>query len=684
MGDHSVRLVFKSLLITTLMVNIGQTTAWGATVWFASPDLRGVANDLADFISEKTGSKTPVEIPGTEPAFQKGDWVLSDVVKSPPQVVEGSLSRENRAYLQSNGQESFVAVNSGGIHYLVGGGQRGAVYASVRIQRNWIQSASPPLSVEFETLRGVPAFKDRIGGAGGPHPSEDFSQPKPADYDWETYAHDLAHRGINMTPGVIQGQVVPDEALKPWGIRKLVALSGSPFSQSDLRKWRATQPDEIKAGEDPRHPGSPSNNWVLCPGSEFAREKYKIWLAKSLADHKSVSKVVFYLADWGSIPGADCTPGASRWQRICSFLEEMGKLLKDVAPDASILLSTRGLAVEDLKQALPEGIGLYFEEPSLSVLDTASTGYDPSIASLEWDPVYGALLEQAIKDHPDLVYPVIAAGDTDRTVSPAIGMALPNTTFSKVQRLLDLKAHHIALDLGGIHPWVYSPNIEVFTEMIWSPAESAEDLIGRVARRDFGDAADEVVGVWNLFDQAFAVYPYINRAQRFEDMLHEGNDLILRPPIPSQIRNNVWTGSVGPAVPYLLESLPGVIKYWREGLLRLHQIPMESKGMDAKCLRDSAFWGGFLAQLLSTQYNTFRSLNLLHWVPEGVDPDTVPWRKAFIPVYRDEIQNCEQWQELLFTAPEPLIRLDQEAVNTTVLARKLDQKRQALERLVGN
>jgi len=671
------------LIVSTLVIT-SQTVCEGATVWFASPDLRVAANDLATFISRQTNSRIPVEITGTDLIFGRGDWVLADVVRSPARLIEDSLSRENRAYLQTNGVESFVAVNSGGVRYLVGGGQRGAIYASVRLQNRWIESASAPLQVEFESMRGVPAFKDRIGGAGGPHPTEDYSQPRPADYDWETYARDLAHHGINMTPGVIQGQVVPDEVLKPWGIRKIIALSSNPFSQSDLRRWRSAQPGEIKTGEDTRHPELASTNWTLCPNTDFAREKYKAWLSKTLADHKTVSRVVFFFADWGSIPGTECAPGSGRFQRVCSFLEEIGKILKGIAPETGILLSTRGLAVEDLNQPLPEGVGLYFEEPSFSLLDPVSTSYEPSFATLEWDTAYGELLTQAIRNNPESVYLAIAAGDTDRTVSPAIGMSLPNTTYSKIQRLIDLKARHIALDMGGIHPWVYSPNVEVFTELLWSPTESREDLIARIARRDFGKAADNVIEVWNLFDRAFTLYPSINRAQRLENMVRDGGDLILRPPVPPQIKNNPWSENVHLAVPYLLESLPAVLKTWREGLQKLQEVPLEQEGLEAKCLRDNAFWGEFLAQLLTTQYNLIRSLNLLHWSPEGADLETTPLRKAFLPVYRDELQNTEGWQNLLFTAPEPLIRLEMEEANPASLARKFDQKRQALERLVGN
>ncbi len=684
MGFHLSRLVYQTLVIVFLVVSLGQTAVEGATVWFSSPELRVVASDLALFISEKTSVRIPVEICGIEPAFVKGDWVLSDIIKSPPRVVEESLSQENRAYLQTNGQESFVVVNANGVCHLVGGGHRGAVYGSVRYQRLWEESATAPLAVEFESIRGVPAFKERIGGAGGPHPSMDYSQPKPTDYDWETYARDLAHHGINLTPGVIQGQIVPDEVLRPWGIHKVLALSTNPFSQNDLRKWRTTQSKDINVGEDPRHPGQTSTTWMLCPSSGFGKEKYKEWLTQSLDGHKTVDKVVFFFADWGSIPSAECAPGGERWQRICSFLEETGKILKEIAPDAGILLSTRGLAVEDLKQPLPEGVGLYFEEPSLSALDPAATGYDPSLAAPKWDASYGAILEQAIQNHPEHVYPVIAAGDTDRTVSPAIGMALPNTTYSKIRHLLDLKAQSIALDMGGLHPWVYSPNAEVFTEMLWSPTESAEALIARIAKRDFGAEGGKLVEIWALFDRAFTLYPSICRAQRLENMVQDGGDLILRPPTPAQVKTSPWSKEVESTVPYLLESLPSVIDGWREGLQRLQEIPMESGGKVAKCLRDGVFWGGFYTQLLTTQYNTIRALNLMHWVTGGVDPEVAPWREAFLPLYRDELQNCERWQNLLFTAPEPLLRVEKDAANATALTRKLDQKRQALERLVGN
>jgi len=210
------RNVFTLYLITSvlLMGLLALKPAYSATVWFTSPELRVAAEDLGFFIEENWGDRPGVELATVDQSFRESDWVLANAVKNRHPSVQEVLTPRDGAYLESNGPESYIAFNSGGVRYLVGGGHRGTVYASVRTQRASLSSATPPLSIDGEMVRGVPAFKERLAGAGGPHPEDDYSQPKPTDYSWETYARDLSDHGINLTPGVIHGETVPDGALE--------------------------------------------------------------------------------------------------------------------------------------------------------------------------------------------------------------------------------------------------------------------------------------------------------------------------------------------------------------------------------------------------------------------------------------------------------------------------------------
>lgn len=660
------------------------------TVWFTAPELRIAAKDLADFVSEKQNSPMETVLASVDTRFSPGDWVLANSVKSIPKSVEECLTPENRAYIQSSGQESFIAVHMNGVRYLVGGGHRGAVYASVRIQREYIGSATPPLSVESQTIRQVPVFKERAAGAGGPHPTEDYAQPKPDDYDWETYARDLAHAAVNLTPGIIQGQVVPDEVLRPWGIRKILAFSSCPFSSHELRNWRQSQPDSVKPTENPRLKDTSSTPVCPCPMTDFGEGLYKDWLSQVLSEHKEAAKLVFFFSDWGVVPGSGCGPGPEISRRIIGFLEEIHQIVKALNVDIQLLAATRGLSAEvvsSLIKDLPGEYGLYFEEPSSSLIDSPESGCDPSLVTARWNDTYAGILQQALQLRPMNTIPVIAAGDTDWMVSPAVGLASPGLAHEKIQRLHSLHSSNIALAMGGFHPWVYSPNVEIFKEMIWNPGEPADALISRTAARDFGPAAEKVMAVWDLFSQALQALPNVCRAQHFETFIRESEEILLKPPAPAYLKGSTWGRSIHDAIPFLLEACPEVIRIWKQGVDQLEQAQDQTEGesfMVARDLRDGVFWSGFFLQVLQSQYNLVRGFNLLKWMPEDANPDASPWKDAFLPLYRDEVLNCDGWQALLFTAPEPRIRFRNEAVNATALARSWDQKRQNLSSLIGN
>ncbi|NUN96211.1 MAG: hypothetical protein HUU16_08540 [Candidatus Omnitrophica bacterium] len=665
-------------------------SAWGETVWFTSPDLRVPAGDLAAFLTEQTEEKIPAELAGVNPTFAQGDWVLASVSRDRTEAIERVLTPANRAFLDSSGAEGFVATNVGGIRYLLGGGQRGAAYASIRIQRLWTESDLPPLSADGEHLDQAPVFQERIGGAGGEDMTRDFAQPKPSDYDWETYARDLAHAGVNFTPGVVQGQVVPDEALKAWGIRKVLFFPSTPFAASTLREWRASNPGEIKPAEDPRASAESVTLWAPCPATEFGKKAYVDWLDKVVFDHKTLAKIVLQFTEGGAIPGEECYPKLKRPERVVAFLETLNGILKRISEDVTLYASTRGFSAEEVRAiagALPKGVGLYFEEPSVSILDSPSGGYEPSLASLDWDAEQQRTLEGILSSRPEDCMVAVAAGDTDRLFSPAVGMALPGAAHAKIRRLQELKCRNVALAMGGIHPWVYSPNAEVFRELMWKAGESSEETLGRIAGRDFGGAAEEVLAAWSLFDQAAAALPLVCRAQGGEAFTRNGADLTTGAPVPAKVVRNEWGLSLGDGVPFLLEGYPKAIRLWREGLERLQRTQDSTEGATysiAKNLRDGVFWSGFYLQTLETQHNVVRCLNLLKWIPEGHSAEAAPWRQAFLPLYRDELANMERWTDLLFTAPEPLLRLEDQPMSRNGLERKLDQKRQALKGLIGN
>ena len=679
----------RTFLLVILLLVLAGSPSGHATVWFTSPELRAAADTLGEFLDRQGEGVSSVGLATAEEPFKEGDWVVANHVKNRNKSVSGAVSSQDRAHLEGEGQEAFVAFNSQGIRYLVGGGHRGAVYATLKVQDEWVERKRDPLGQGGKTWRATPFFKNRIAGAGGSHPETDFSQPIPTDYDWETYARTLARYGINLTPGVVQGRVVPDDALRPWGIRKILFVSGTPFSSNELRKWRASNPGEIKISDNPRGQANDPVDWSPCPQTPFGKEVYSNWMKALFDEHKTAAAVVFFFSDWGAIPGKECAPELERWERVVSFLETLEQIARSISQNVRILASSRGFSREDLGKIATNcsaSVGFYLEEPSMSLLDDPETGYDPSFATTQMAPEFVETIQEIVRTRGDEVYLAISAGDSDWSVAPTIGMALPQTTYTKIRYLVDAGARNIALAMGGFHPWVYSPSVEVFKEMVWNPDQSYEDLSERILTRDFGSAKPDVTTAWEKFEEAFSLYPSVSRVQGLGSFTTTGKGPVVSPPRPSLPKQDDWSHQAHDCVPYLLESLPAVMESWQEGvnLLRSAQELVGEESFDiAERLRDGIFWGNFYLRLLETQHNVLRCLNLAMWVPEGEDAERDPWRQSFLPVYRDEIANCQAWRDLLFAAPFSRIRVESEVTTPAAISRRFQQKQEALSSMVG-
>lgn len=657
-------------------------------VWFNSPDLRSAAADLVKFLGDRGENVSQEKIAPPDARFGSGDWILVDLSKDRTGKVAPLLSAEDRASLEGGSTESFVALQSNGAHYLIGGGRNGAIYASARLQVVWNEVGENPIASAGGPLRGKPAFAVRIGGAGGPNGKTDFAQPFPNDYDWEDYAGDLARLGINMTAGVLGGENVPDEPLMAWGIRKILFVSANPFPESQLRTWRSTQREDLKPVQNTRSEVT-DLDWSPCISSDFGKKAYREWLAELLQEHRTASSLVFYFSDWGEAPGEECAPGSPLSDRVCAFLKEIDTIARSDSPELKIYASSRGFSSDDLRKIAtecPSRVGIYFEEPSTSLLDNPASGYDPCLAASEMDPVFAEILQTTLAAKSKDTIVAVAAGDSGWLVSPSIGLPLPKTAYEKLSHAAGLGAVNIALAMGGVHPWVYSPATEMVHEVIWNPNQSYEEISSRIASRDFGHLAESVQSAWSHFEHAMDEMPSISRAQRLHQFVGSGNDSITAGVGPGELQNHSWAISIRDAAPFLLESIPCVVDTWRHGLDELQAAQSllgENSYETAKRLRDSLFWGAFYLRLLEAQNNVIRSLNLLSWVPDGQDPTRDPWRQAFLPIYRDESANAQEWRDLLDTTPYARIRIEKEVTTPAAFSRKMEQKQAALANLLG-
>ena len=433
-------------------------------------------------------------------------------------------------------------------------------------------------------------------------------------------------------------------------------------------------------------PSEEDLEWGPCPDTDFGRRVYSEWLSETLRTHKTASHIVFYFSDWGANPGKECLPDTRRWERTAAFLTAMGDITSDLDSEILVLGSTRGLTpmeINSLLQQLPPKIGLVFEEPTQCLLAPSASTIKPTMLNTPWDEEYTSVIKSALKGRPDTCIPLIAAGDTDWMFSPALSVPAPYKAHEKIQHLADLGSENIGLALGGLHPWVYSPNARVFAEMIWDPTQQAGELLETIAKEDFGNAAEGVLDAWNLFDQAISRYPSFHPNQGMEFFARNAGDLHFEVGSSRNLQNHPWAEGVAGLVPYLVESLPGVIRMWESVVesLRLAQNEGEDEEIlfhHAKNIRDSEYWATFALRLMNSQHNLLRRLNVLHWVPSGSDPSEFPWREAMAPIDRDSLENSEAWVTLLYNTPHPVLRIEGEEAVVGGLKRKLERLATAL------
>jgi hypothetical protein len=70
-------------------------------------------------------------------------------------------------------------------------------------------------------------------------------------------------------------------------------------------------------------------------------------------------------------------------------------------------------------------------------------------------------------------------------------------------------------------------------------------------------------------------------------------------------------------------------------------------------------------------------------VTDEEDAERDPRRQSFLPAYRDEIENCQAWRDLLFAAPFSRIRVESDVTTPAAVSRRFQQKQDALSSMVG-
>jgi hypothetical protein len=204
--------------------------------------------------------------------------------------------------------------------------------------------------------------------------------------------------------------------------------------------------------------------------------------------------------------------------------------------------------------------------------------------------------------------------------------------------------------LGNWNHYGYMPSrpAEILMWYSWTNAPPWDDLLARIARRDFGDRATKhVIDAWEHFTRGIQRFPYSDPIARYPGPLQKGpsQPLFLDPKVPGgngrSWQNNLdWTRPWGPAV---------ASKY-------LQQVADEfSAGLDdLRAARDVASPAGKMdldgeIRIVDMLRRSLHSMvNLIRWIPvrdayaaAASDAQRQSLREQLVVIARDELANAQ-------------------------------------------
>ncbi len=161
-----------------------------------------------------------------------------------------------------------------------------------------------------------------------------------------------------------------------------------------------------------------------------------------------------------------------------------------------------------------------------------------------------------------------------------------------------------------------SPNARLIREMSFDPAPSMEDVLRRLALRDFGSAAaPHVLAAWHQFSEAIRQYPYSDDVARLPGPIQKGpsQPLFLDPEVESFGRWRAWQNDLEWAEPWGPEITAKYLGKVQEGFARgiadLKSALQVAEGPDREAVE--SLWR--VAKTIDS--SLVSTLHLMRWIP---------------------------------------------------------------------
>lgn len=556
--------------------------------------------------------------------------------------------------------ESYNAAFRNGRLYIVGESAKGAMNGVYRfVDRG-------QFALENYDVHESPAFRVRVGG-------HKMNQTPPPDWTEEQQARYYARHYINVVWGEKKGPPMSYESRRKYGLGVMAEVRFPPKEES----WR----------NDPDHAScvyqlSDKKTWkVIDPFDPAGRQAYKEGFEQLLKETPDLRVLYGVFGDYNAIPDEKSFRLSDRkpygHTREDGIIEIMG-IMKEVCQGKDILLAAwmwhsffgrDAEAADYMKKLADMGFGsVYNEAGNSDCWIIRRDNYNPMAIKTGADG----------KTHYGLNYlPLVSAGGACESLNPVIGFPLPNVAEIKIKRLADLGIRNFCIWWAGYEGWIYEPNNEVVSELIWHPEayreadstaksfdpKNGDAIMRKIAVRDFGnDLAPDIMKFWQLVDDALVstaplyekpdqlpppdkdglhIHDWYQRMGIFTEAVFGGAYPV--PLTPKDIagrieytdpKNKSWMKDTAAMENYaiVLQRLGDAVKY-------LDSLKLKAMSPEAALrIGDMDRWTNLYRLLLTSQYNFARAVTVMH-THRDLAMDTSILRKLMTPIALAEIGN---------------------------------------------
>jgi hypothetical protein len=573
--------------------------------------------------------------------------------------------------------ESYDLVYRDGSLFIVGASAKGAMNGAFRL----LDHLNDADSLEVGALNdaGRPVFRDRVAGHMiNQHPPHNFSELD--------QARAYARHYINVVWGEKHGPPLSYAARKAYGLGLMVEVKFPPEIDGSRDYLGAAK----YASASYRHDAD-SDRRVLDPFDAVGRQVYLDAYRQLLEKNPDTTILYALFGDYSVIPNPDSTrvsDGKAFGHSRMETMQQIMGIMREAVGQRKItcvgwlwhgFFGQPQAEAQFMAWLRDNGYGILYNEAGNNddwlirrdnFNDTALKADETG--KVVWGPNY---------------YPLVSAGGACESVNPVIAMPLPAVAAHKVGRLAKGQVGNLVLWWGSAEGWVYNPNLEVISRMIWEPAKYQDEadplnpahpdpLLAEVARAGFGKAhAADVLAYWQAFDHALVTsgklyQPVDQQAAPEEDGLHI----------------NVWYQRMGIftetvfsqqfARPLTQASLAGnkaVQKgtYWgtQDKTLKNYQVVtgrLASAQQKLKALLGAAdlsprarrnasqmyHWSELYRTLLTSQYDYLRALRAIYGTQSEPAPkEDAAIRQRLRPVIEDELKNIDAMCAVLRELP---------------------------------